>query len=123
MSRKLPPCDHDKCPLTHCKQPGSLDASDCSAIVIERGIPPPARKSCNHHKPNEKKTLVAKMEHGDSIVVPCRDLYKWAAAINMRGCSYTYQRLNPKEARLWLLQNANVEGPADNATPQKNQTL
>lgn len=27
MSRKLPPCDHDECPPTHCKQPGSLDAS------------------------------------------------------------------------------------------------
>lgn len=32
MSRKLPPCDHDECPPTHCKRPGSLDASNGSIL-------------------------------------------------------------------------------------------
>jgi sarcosine oxidase delta subunit len=32
MSRKLPPCDHDECPPTHCKQSGSLDASAGSLL-------------------------------------------------------------------------------------------
>lgn len=31
MSRKLPPCDHDECPPSHCKRPGSLDAAAGSA--------------------------------------------------------------------------------------------
>lgn len=32
MSRKLPPCDHDECPPSHCKRPGSLDASAGSLL-------------------------------------------------------------------------------------------
>ena len=36
MSRELPPCDHDECPPTHCKQPGSLDASAGSLDVEHR---------------------------------------------------------------------------------------
>lgn len=32
MSRELPPCDHDECPPTHCKQPGSFAAPAGSAI-------------------------------------------------------------------------------------------
>ena len=36
MSRKLPPCDHDECPPSHCKRPGSLDASAGSPPFQDR---------------------------------------------------------------------------------------
>ncbi len=35
MSRKLTPCDHDERPPSHCKQPGSLDASAGSVLVVD----------------------------------------------------------------------------------------
>jgi DNA-binding ferritin-like protein len=33
MSRELPPCDHDECPPSHCKRPGSLAAPHGSALA------------------------------------------------------------------------------------------
>ena len=38
MSHKLPPCDHDDCPPTRCKKPGSLAAMPCSVESVNRQV-------------------------------------------------------------------------------------
>lgn len=78
----------------------------------------PVRKSHNYHKPSPFREVARRMQHGDSVVVASRDLFRLATQINMSGASYTYKRMT-EGVRVWKVQNAQAVPNGERDAPQK----